>query len=109
MHNIIDELKREEMLDKMEPGRVDRRNRRVEEQAKRKKLNATLKPCPFCGGSAKIVEKLESEGECSYNAIFVQCEKCYARTAVKASDGYYGEKYDVGGIAELWNRRVEEN
>ena len=37
MHNIIDELKREEMLDKIEPGRVDRRNRRVEERAKRKK------------------------------------------------------------------------
>ena len=58
----------------------------------RELANSSLKPCPFCGGSAKIVEKLESEGECSYNAIFVQCEK-----------------YDVGGIAELWNRRVEEN
>ena len=57
MHNIIDELAREEMLDQMVPGRTDRRNRhaleRAEEKRKKKlreRLNSQLKPCPVYGG-----------------------------------------------------------
>lgn len=89
MHNIIDELAREEMLDQMVPGRTDRRNRRALERAeeKRKKklrerLNSQLKPCPFCGGPAKIIERTKP-------------------------DGYYGEHCSDEEIAARWNRRVK--
>lgn len=61
MFNIINDLAREEMSDQMAPDRVDRRNRRIEERAEekrkkkhREKLNATLKPCPFCGSRAQL-------------------------------------------------------
>ena len=107
MHNIIDELKREEMLDEMEPGRVDRRNRRVEERATRKKLNATLKPCPFCGGRARIEEREKPDGYCHYTVKFIQCTECHSKTEERICDGYYGEYCSDEEIVELWNRRKE--
>lgn len=115
MHNIIDELAREEMLDQMVLGRADRRNRRIEERAKeihekrvRERLNSQLKPCPFCGGPAKIIEKTDPDGYCSYTVKLVRCEACHAQTEERTADGYYGEYCSDEEIAECWNRRKED-
>ena len=112
MHNIIDELAREEMLDQMVPGRADRRNRhaleRAEEKRKKKlreRLNSQLKPCPFCGGRARIEERQEPDGYCHYTVKFVQCTECHSKTEERISDEYYGEYCGDKEIAELWNRR----
>ncbi len=112
MHNIIDELAREEMLDQMVPGRTDRRNRhaleRAEEKRKKKlreRLNSQLKPCPFCGGPAKIIERTKPDGYCSYTVKLVRCEACHAQTEERTADGYYGEYCSDEEIAERWNRR----
>jgi len=57
-----------------------------------------LKPCPFCGGKAEVVDygltgKLK----------VVQCSDCGARTRV--FDPYI--KFGESGI-EAWNRRVSD-
>lgn len=49
-----------------------------------------LKPCPFCGGEAKIGIGM---GE-----YWVMCTNCEASSGMST----------VNGAIELWNRRVEE-
>lgn len=51
-----------------------------------------LKPCPFCGGEAFVLE-LYKLGRC-----LVECENCKCRT------DYYTTKKQV---VEVWNKRVE--
>ena len=48
-----------------------------------------LKPCPFCGGEAKM--KITK-----YGGSYVMCNKCYCRT----TDGGYGV------VQAMWNRRT---
>lgn len=58
-----------------------------------------LKPCPFCGGEAKV--KAYSNG---YNIWFrVMCDDCgVAQDGIR--NGYYGEEQAI----EAWNRRVHD-
>ena len=57
-----------------------------------------LKPCPFCGGEAK----LRNEGSCS----FVKCKNCGAEAGLVHISAEYcaNEK-----AAEAWNRRVDND
>lgn len=55
-----------------------------------------LKPCPFCGGPAEIV----NTGRSVLNTYFVGCWWCGVRT-----DYEHDEEIAV----DLWNRRVESN
>ena len=55
-------------------------------------MNEELKPCPFCGGKAIIVQRLKDIG---INKYFVKCTKCGART----DDGV--EEH----VGVLWNKR----
>ena len=48
-----------------------------------------LKPCPFCGGKAKVVK--------TYWTIYIKCQCCDARSNCKETE----QK-----AAEAWNRRV---
>lgn len=114
MFNIINDLMREEMSDQMVPDRVDRRNRRIEERAEekrkkkhREKLNATLKPCPFCGSRARIEEREKPDGYCHYTVKFVQCTYCHAKTEERINGGYYGMYCKDEEIADIWNTRKE--
>ena len=103
-----------EPFDTIEGEIIDRRNRRIEERAKeihekrvRERLNSQLKPCPFCGGPAKIIERTKPDGYCSYAVKLVRCEACRAQTEERTADGYYGEYCSDEEIVECWNRRVK--
>ncbi len=51
-----------------------------------------LKPCPFCGGKAKIILLK------GINAKYIQCENCRISTEVSSEDKT---------LIELWNRSIE--
>ena len=51
-----------------------------------------LKPCPFCGGDAKIVDVEDLKG------FFALCKHCNASTRI-----FYSEEVAI----EAWNRRVD--
>ena len=53
-----------------------------------------LKPCPFCGGEAELLENIP------YCTIRIQCKKCGIKTRVLPSN--LGENY----AASKWNRRT---
>ena len=56
-----------------------------------------LKPCPFCGGEAKIVH-----GELGRNGSRVICKNCYCSTDfVSISTRYSCDEK----AAEAWNKR----
>lgn len=54
------------------------------------------KPCPFCGGKAKVVwmPYIGAEGI----GLVVECNQCWAQT------GYYDTREEA---IDAWNRRVE--
>lgn len=64
-----------------------------------------LKPCPFCGGEAKLVTGTRRDGEYVENCAFVRCERCGAKTYELHE---CMTPYEVQKCAtELWNERAE--
>ena len=59
-----------------------------------------LKPCPFCGGAARISVDLEAkrDSEGRLWAFTVVCDRCAASTGVS---------YKPGIVTKLWNRRAD--
>lgn len=59
-----------------------------------------LKPCPFCGGIARISVDLEAkrDSEGRLWAFTVVCDRCAASTGVS---------YKPGIVTKLWNRRAK--
>lgn len=51
-----------------------------------------IKPCPFCGGEAYVLE--------GFTLYEVACDYCHCRTPVE----YSKEK-----VIELWNRRTSDD
>jgi Lar family restriction alleviation protein len=58
-----------------------------------------LKPCPFCGSKAKIVDYRPSSRPSGVTYYFVECEECFGKSVSKL-------KRDEAIAA--WNRRVNE-
>lgn len=64
--------------------------------------NFELKPCPFCGGPARI----ESAGESSYRVV---CSGCGARSGRIFVKRWHSTKFVAQGkAAQLWNTRVSK-
>lgn len=81
----------------------------IRKKLNRDRLNAQLKPCPFCGGKAAIINQTESDGGYCYETVSVKCARCGASPYSKISDGYYGLYCSDEEIAEMWNKRVGES
>lgn len=59
-----------------------------------------LKPCPFCGGKAKMHAAF-AHGIASRVGVYVECESC--RASSKTHWGYGAQEKAAGA----WNRRAE--
>lgn len=64
-----------------------------------KKLDK-IKPCPFCGGEARLLHG--SEGLTGTRTSFVKCGECGCRTSAFAVDARYSSDERV---IEIWNKR----
>ena len=56
-----------------------------------------LKPCPFCGGEARL---LVNDG------VRVICSKCYVGT-INMTDVMWQESNAVETVVATWNRRTD--
>ena len=56
-----------------------------------------LKPCPFCGGKAKLVNIDASGEQGEENPIVVHCTQCFAKT------DWFGREWEA---IDAWNRRT---
>lgn len=71
-----------------------------------RRINGRLKYCPCCGGIAEVKELLKPDGYCSYNVVYIECDRCGLRTKDFDVDGYYGdERHTPEEAAEAWNKR----
>ena len=61
-----------------------------------------LKPCPFCGGEAEIVEK--AANFLTTTIVYVECKECYASPYIHDK---YSDYYSKDWVIEQWNRRAE--
>ena len=59
-----------------------------------------LKPCPFCGGVAKVYHEKNHGG---IDGSVVRCESCGAKAEWKRLSYDYACDY---GAVEAWNRRI---
>ena len=64
-----------------------------------------LKPCPFCGGIAKIHYEERPDPPAHYEVWLVRCMGCKASTQDYPTGNYYGMEYTPEDAAEAWNRR----
>lgn len=60
--------------------------------------NTELKPCPFCGGEAELVEKFVRRGFLLSHRYVIKCNRC------GKEDREYFYRFEA---VEAWNRRVE--
>lgn len=58
-----------------------------------------LKPCPFCGGKAKLVTRNHVGGTTS---VHVACKKCYSKTKEMTAAAEYCANDEV---TKIWNQR----
>ena len=67
-----------------------------------------LKPCPFCGGKARMKHGFPARQRKGQRQAVVQCENCKCRTITYTQLPYQAWK-DVDRLAEeAWNRRCND-
>ena len=65
----------------------------------------SLRVCPICGGTAKLILRPHSDGYCSSIVASIACSNCGLRTDDRCVDGYYGDTHIVNDIIGYWNHR----
>lgn len=67
-------------------------------------MSEKLRPCPFCGGEAKI---FADQG----GGICVKCMKCYCQTDNRCDFSYDDcmRTNAFNSIVEMWNRRTNDD
>ena len=73
----------------------------TEYQIERQKIK--LKPCPFCGGEARLRKHQKLE-----HTWYVQCKNCGIRTVNSVQVPYESWKNTMKYPVDQWNTRVEE-
>ena len=68
-----------------------------------------LKPCPFCGGKAKMERGEHSRPEEGFGYYIIKCEECGAFVSGKSRNTY---REHIGkatfSVVDKWNRRTGE-
>ncbi len=78
-------------------------NKNINEyQIERQKLSKELKPCPFCGGEARLRKHQRLN-----QTWYVQCNQCGIRTPNSVQAAYESWKTTMNYPVQLWNRRIE--
>ena len=72
----------------------------TEYQIERQKIS--LKPCPFCGGEARLKKHYRLE-----QTWYVQCNKCGIRTKNTTQCAYEPWKTAMNAPVNQWNKRME--
>lgn len=67
-----------------------------------------LKPCPFCGGEAKLKLDFTFQQKLVVKQAFVQCRVCYAKTKTFFYTTYEAWENTKRYAVEAWNRRVND-
>lgn len=72
-------------------------------------MNSKLKPCPFCGGDAEVLENITNP---KMHTFHVECTKCLAQMG-RDSVIFGSSKgklffWSRGAAVEAWNKRQEE-
>lgn len=62
-----------------------------------------LKPCPFCGGKAKLAKQTVSMWFLQFDSYYVVCNTCGARSRISVEVAEEKDK-----AIEAWNMRVEK-
>lgn len=70
------------------------------------RVNSRLKSCPCCGGKAEVKEQSRPDGYCSYNVLYIKCNRCGLKSKELITDGYYGERHTPEEAGDLWNHRM---
>lgn len=69
---------------------------------------AELKPCPFCGGQAKLLHGRPNQQKAGRRVAFVQCRECKAKAMTFDQLAYEAWRDVVEDATEAWNRRAYE-
>ncbi len=68
-----------------------------------------LKPCPFCGGKAKLKKGFPYQQNSQTKYAFIQCTKCRAKAATYEQYPFQPYESILVFAARDWNRRIERH